>query len=398
MSRKKPLMVTSAIISLALVLSTSAVSIARTYSTNFPLSEDPISEGGNWVNGGSCDSPDSCVGLDWNNIETTWGLAFGLEPGSTNYTDATALLQTGTWGSNQTVQANVFVGSTYSTDYPEVEIRLLSSLSPNICTGYEINFSAGGNNYAQIVRWNGAVGDFTYLANCIAGEGCNVQNGDVIMAVATVSGGIVTIKAYKNGTLVPGMTARDSTYTTGSPGMGFNYGQCSDVCQGSHNAYGFTSYTATDGVLGALPSAPTGVSATAGDGQATVTFSPPASDGGSPITGYTVTSNPSGGIDANAGSTSTTHTVTRLTNGTAYAFTVTATNIDGTSAPSTPSNSVTPDGASSSGEVRHNHHDWDSDGSVGGEQWEGGGSAVGEQRKWSDDRRGVVNDNSAEEY
>jgi uncharacterized repeat protein (TIGR01451 family) len=45
------------------------------------------------------------------------------------------------------------------------------------------------------------------------------------------------------------------------------------------------------------PGAPTGATATAGNAQATVTFTAPASNGGSAITGYTVTSNPPGGVD-----------------------------------------------------------------------------------------------------
>ncbi|MBV5349351.1 fibronectin type III domain-containing protein, partial [bacterium] len=60
------------------------------------------------------------------------------------------------------------------------------------------------------------------------------------------------------------------------------------------------------------------------------------------ITGYTVTSIPAGGIDANAGSTSLTHTITGLTNGTSYMFTVKATNSAGTSVASVSSNSVIP--------------------------------------------------------
>jgi len=87
-----------------------------------------------------------------------------------------------------------------------------------------------------------------------------------------------------------------------------------------------------------VPGPPTGVSATPGNTQATVAFTAPVSDGGSAITGYTVTSTPAGGVDSNAGSTSTTHLVTGLTNGTAYTFSVVATNAEGSSLASAPSN------------------------------------------------------------
>ena len=88
-----------------------------------------------------------------------------------------------------------------------------------------------------------------------------------------------------------------------------------------------------------VPGAPTGVAAAAGDTQATVTFTAPASDGGSPITSYAVTSSP-GSVTATGASSPI--TVTGLTNGTAYIFTVTATNAVGTGLASSPSNSVTP--------------------------------------------------------
>ena len=85
----------------------------------------------------------------------------------------------------------------------------------------------------------------------------------------------------------------------------------------------------------AAPGAPTIGSATAGNYSATVTFTPPTSDGGSPITSYTVTSNP-GGITA-SGSASPI-AVTGLTPGNSYTFTVTATNAVGTSSTSAVSN------------------------------------------------------------
>ncbi len=90
-----------------------------------------------------------------------------------------------------------------------------------------------------------------------------------------------------------------------------------------------------------LPGAPIIGTATTGDARATVTFTPPASDGGSPIIEYTATSSPGGKTGKGASSPIT---VTGLTNGTAYSFTVAATNAVGTGPPSAASNSVTPGG------------------------------------------------------
>jgi hypothetical protein len=211
------------------------ISYARTYTTKFPLTEHPISESGNWING-------KTAGIDWSDVSTTPGLAIGHQPGNAQYTDATALL-TGKWTANQSAEASVFVGTTYTGDYPEVELRLRSTISAHKNTGYEIAFSACGhvlNAYLIIVRWNGPVRDFTYLTQ-LKGQQYGVVNGDVVRA--TIIGN--TISAYINGVLVG--QASDGTYLNGSPGMGFNFDCFPEKnCKGDNNGYGFTKYTASD--------------------------------------------------------------------------------------------------------------------------------------------------------
>jgi hypothetical protein len=86
-----------------------------------------------------------------------------------------------------------------------------------------------------------------------------------------------------------------------------------------------------------VPGSPTSVSAVAGNTQATVSFTAPINDGGSAITGYTVTSSP-GGFTASGSSSPI--IVTGLTNGISYTFTVVATNSAGNSAPSASSSPV----------------------------------------------------------
>ena len=86
------------------------------------------------------------------------------------------------------------------------------------------------------------------------------------------------------------------------------------------------------------PSAPTAVTATAGNGEATVSWTPWKSFTGQ---SYTVTASP-GGQTCTATHPATSCTVSGLTNGTAYTFSVTNKTSGGTSAASTASSSVTP--------------------------------------------------------
>jgi hypothetical protein len=91
-----------------------------------------------------------------------------------------------------------------------------------------------------------------------------------------------------------------------------------------------------------LPDPPTGVQATAGDQQATIQWVPSSSVPAGPILNYTVTSSPGGFSVTTPDAATTSATATGLSDGTSYTFTVTATSQLGTSAPSAPSNPVTP--------------------------------------------------------
>ena len=240
-----------------------------TYTTNFPLTENPISEGGRWING-------AAAGLDWADIRTTPGLAFGTQPGNSVgtavYSDSTAILS-GTWGPTQTAQATISVlnASGSSNQYEEVEVRLRTSITAHSITGYEINCSVStnpANFYLQIVRWNGSLGSFTQLN----GLNQHCVNGDVLKA--TISGS--TITAYLNGVQV--LQAIDGTFTGGSPGIGlFVQG-----VTGVNGNFGLSSFTATDGTAQS--------SFTLSSAQSSQTVLP----GG--IAAYTVTVAPSGGF------------------------------------------------------------------------------------------------------
>ena len=98
----------------------------------------------------------------------------------------------------------------------------------------------------------------------------------------------------------------------------------------------FAGVTATS-----VPGAPTIGTATVSATTASVPFTAPASNGGSPITSYTATSSPSGITGTLSQAGSGTITVSGLAANTAYTFTVTATNIIGTGPASAASNSVT---------------------------------------------------------
>lgn len=116
-------------------------------------------------------------------------------------------------------------------------------------------------------------------------------------------------------------------------------------------------------VFDGAPGAPTGVTASAGPQQATVSFTPPTNTGADAPTTYTVTASPGG---AQASGASSPITVTGLTAGTTYTFTVTASNAIAAGPASSASNAVTPPMPSGGG----------GGGSAGGGSSGGGSSGI----------------------
>ena len=179
----------------------------RTYSTNFPLTENPISEGGNWVAGQSAGNN------LWGDIRTNGTIAFGVsEP--TLYGDPTAIL-TGPWGPNQTAQAVVKLNQVPTGPCcKEAEVRLRTTINPvdHTITGYEIHCSVIPNIGAcHIVTWGGPNGSF----RSIASHDIYLHEGDVLKGVVTGTNP-ATITAYINDVEV--MSAQDSGQPAGGLG------------------------------------------------------------------------------------------------------------------------------------------------------------------------------------
>ena len=189
-----------------------------TYSTNFATAENPLSEGGKWVDG-------KAAGINWNNPVSAFGKVYasvrsGLS--GSRYDDSIAHLSNGfiAFNANQYAQATVFRANGYSpTGGHEAELLLHFQITANSARGYEILWGVTG--YLAIVRWNGPLGNYTPIYDPGPGSIPVPQDGDVLRA--EVAGNI--IKVYRNGVQV-GQNVDVSSiggqvWSSGQPGLGF---------------------------------------------------------------------------------------------------------------------------------------------------------------------------------
>ena len=197
-----------------------AMSNGRSYATNFGRVENPISEVGAWFNTSQL----------WTKVRTANGLAFGTNGARDLYDDSYAYLSG--FAPNQQGEAVVYVDRNLSGDPHEVEMLLRCADSASSARCYECLFNHMGG--VQIVRWNGAFGDFTVLSGSGPGYlGRALITGDVVKGAVIAH----TITAYINGALM--YQATDSMWTDGQPGIGFfkrTAGQNWDLALTSYSA------------------------------------------------------------------------------------------------------------------------------------------------------------------
>ena len=195
-----------------------------------------------------------------------------------------------------------------------------NTVTPASAPGKPTNVSAVGGNAKATVSWEAPVSD----------------------GGSPLTGYSLRATSFGN----PDVTADFDTSATTRALTGLTNGTTYNIIVSATNVVGSTDSDPSADVTPVattVAGAPTGVSATAGVHQASVSWTAPADDGGTSLTGYVVTpylgavAQPASLFDASV----TTRTVTGLTAGATYTFTVSATNAVGTGAESGPSSSVT---------------------------------------------------------
>jgi len=231
---------------LIMLLALAGLSISgfsQTFTTTFEGTENPLSEDGRWTN----------KGVHWTHIRKENGMACGTQTGTNTgiykFNDSFAHLSgfppdQEAWGEARIAKPNPCC-------IQELEILLRWTSSAHRATGYECfaRCLSSSSSYVQIVRWEGPLGKFTYLADK-RGTNYGLKNGDILKA--SIVGNVITV--YING--VEKARVTDDTYRTGDPGIGEFLACDSGQGLGSNSDFGFASFTARGLMTSASASQP----------------------------------------------------------------------------------------------------------------------------------------------
>jgi hypothetical protein len=170
-------------------------------------------------------------------MQSVPGKAYGTELSSSTGPDDSSAVLTGTWGPDQTVQGTIRHAAGAGNPNAEIEIRVRSSISAHVNSGYEVNF---GPTYMQIVVWNGPFNNFGVVAS---NTSLTRASGDVFKVTCIGT----TITGFQNGIQQVQYTTAVE-FSSGNPGMGwFNAGGAP-----TQSDLYFYDYSATDGLTAAI--------------------------------------------------------------------------------------------------------------------------------------------------
>lgn len=209
------------------------------YSTTFPATENPISQGARWIGGAT-------NGEVWTDLRTTagtgvWGNQTGASPPP--YLDSIGLLRPlpgQPWGNDQDLRCTLFIQNRGSwTGNHEVELLLRGNLAAGRATFYEALFSVSSDNpYVELMQWLGPLANNgggvagnpqSFTSRGFVNDGVVLNDGDRIRATAIGTtlrmyrqqGSATTWTEYSSSVSPIDISGHSNRYLSGMPGIGW---------------------------------------------------------------------------------------------------------------------------------------------------------------------------------
>jgi hypothetical protein len=207
-----------------LLLRSSAPQEPQSFSTTFDGTENPLSEGGVWLNAGGA------VAQYWQEMRKSGGRAYGTAF-TAAYEDCVAIIDPNViaFDPDQVIRAQFHITGGYSApDFThEAQLLLRGNFGDDFISGYEILFQLGASK-PVVMKWKGAGGS-EFFAELTGGSEAELgfQDGDIAIAQATNVGDDVLIEVFRDrgGTVTAWRSVTDTgavkttPIATGQPGV-----------------------------------------------------------------------------------------------------------------------------------------------------------------------------------